>query len=58
MEKMFAALRERHPGYEVVDVRFLVDQHEANGRPAQELDKAFAKAIRIADRIDLATASN
>jgi hypothetical protein len=56
MEKLFAALRERHPGYDVVDVRFLVDQNKVDGRPAEELDDAFAKAIRKAKRVDLATA--
>lgn len=56
MEKLFAALRERHPGYDVVDVRFLVDHNHVNGRSASALDRAFAKAISDAERIDLATA--
>jgi hypothetical protein len=56
MEKLFAALRERHPGYDVVDVRFLVDQSRVDGRPAEELDGAFAEAIQKAKRVDLATA--
>ena len=55
MKKLFAALRERHPGYDVCDVRFLVDNNELDGRPAEDLDAAFAKAIRAAERVDLAT---
>lgn len=54
MEKLFAALRERHPGYEVADVRFLVAAGEVTGRPAEELDEAFAHAIRNAERVNLA----
>jgi hypothetical protein len=56
MEKLFAALRERHPGYDVVDVRFLVDQTQVDGSPAENLDSAFAEAILKAKRVDLATA--
>lgn len=57
MEKLFAALHEKHPGYKVVDVRFLIDFNEADGRRAVDLDEAFAKAISKAERIDRATVS-
>ena len=58
MHKLFAALREKHPGCEVVDVRFLVDHNEVNGRDASLLDAAFAKAVKTAERVELADAFN
>ncbi len=56
MEKLFDALREKHPGYDVVDVRFLVDYQSTDGRQAAEFDGEFADAVRKAKRVDLATA--
>lgn len=55
MDKLFAALRERHSGFDVVDVRFLVDQSKVDGRPGQDLDEAFAVSILKAKRVDIAT---
>ena len=55
MEKLFAALRERHPGKEIVDVRFLLDFSEVNGQRAADLDEAFSKAIVNAKRVDVST---
>lgn len=51
MEKLFAALQAKHPGYQVVDVRFMVEGSEADGRPASELDGAFARAVSAAKRV-------
>lgn len=49
MEKLFAAICEQHPGFEVVDVKLLANQHEVNGQDSAELDEQFAKAVREAD---------
>lgn len=56
MEKLFAALREKHQGFEVVDVRFLVARNEVDGRDAGRIDGALAKAVREAELVDIATA--
>jgi hypothetical protein len=53
MEKLFAALQEQHPGFDVVDVRFLANQPEVNGRQALEMDEDFAKAVREATPLDI-----
>jgi len=52
MEKLFAELRKRHPGYEVVDVRFTIDQREPC-RKNPDLDAQMAKAVRKAKRVEL-----
>lgn len=49
MEKLFAAIRDRHPGFEVVDVKLLANQHEVDGQDASELDEQLARAVREAD---------
>ena len=55
MQKLFAALRERHPGYEPVDVRFLVNQMEVDGRSAGVLDAQLAKAVADAEVVAFET---
>lgn len=55
MNQLFDALRERHPGYDVVDVRFLVQQ--GDGRHGNDLDASVAQAIRNAKRVDMADAT-
>lgn len=55
MHKLFDALREQHPGYDVVDFRLLANQQEVNGRSAKELDDEFAEAVRSAMPIDIAS---
>ena len=49
MEKLFAAVRDQHPGFEVLDVKLLANQHEVDGQAADQLDDMFAHAIRNAD---------
>lgn len=49
MEKLFDAIRNQHPGFEVVDVKFLVNPLEVDGQDAEALDIEFAKAINEAD---------
>lgn len=54
MEKLFAALREQHLGFEVVDVRFMVSQREVKEFDLDRLDEQLAHAVNTAERIDLA----
>ena len=55
MQKLFAALRERHLGYEPVDVRFLVNQMDVDGRSASALDAQLAKAVADAEVVAFET---
>lgn len=54
MEKLFTALRAKHPGHEVVDVHFTVAPCEANDQPVADLDEALADAVRDAEPVDTA----
>ncbi len=47
MEKLFDAIRDQHPGCEVVDVRFLVNKLELQdeGHDVDALDASLAEAI-------------
>lgn len=47
MEKLFGAIRDQHPGCDVVDVRFLVNklQLDPNGHDVDALESALADAI-------------
>jgi hypothetical protein len=49
MDKLFAAIHRQHPGFEVVDVKFLANQVEVDGQGADGLDEAFAVAVDHAD---------
>lgn len=48
MDKLFQAIREQHPGFDVLDVKLLANQHEVADQDAAELDGAFAVAIENA----------
>ncbi len=50
MDKLFDAIRDQHPGCEVVDVRFLVNKLELNpdGHDVDALDMELAEAIQNA----------
>lgn len=50
MKKLFDAIRNQHPGCEVVDVRFLVNKLELDdeGHDVGELDRLLAKAVENA----------
>jgi hypothetical protein len=52
MNKLFDAIRSQHPGCEVVDVRFLVDQYQVNNQNVDELDNALAEAVVGAEFIE------
>ncbi|GAP24002.1 hypothetical protein GLF_0884 [Gluconobacter frateurii NBRC 101659] len=53
MEKLFAALRSLHEGYEVVDVRFLPAPAVEDGFDVSELDNLLAHAVKVADDINV-----
>ena len=45
MEKLFNALRDQHPGCEVVDVRFLVNLYQVEDQDVDDLDSELAEAV-------------
>lgn len=49
MDKLFEAIRIQHPGFEVVDVKFLVNQREVNGQDSGCLDVELARAVSEAE---------
>lgn len=55
MEKLFAAVRDRHPGFDVVDFRLLVDQRSEGSESADDLDAQLAAAVASAELKDLST---
>ncbi len=55
MKQLFDALREKHAGYDVVDLRLLANAQEVNGRQASELDGEFAVSVREAVSFDPST---
>lgn len=55
MHKLFAALRDLNPGYEVADIRFLVDGAVDNSQSLAEIDEQFSVAVREAKDFEWAT---
>ncbi|WP_156477998.1 hypothetical protein [Acetobacter malorum] len=55
MHKLFAALRDLNPGYEVADIRFLVDVAVENNQSLSEIDDQFSAAVRDAKDFEWAT---
>jgi hypothetical protein len=53
MDKLFDAIRNQHPGCEVVDVRFLVNQFDVNDQDVDNLDTALADAVNTAEKADI-----
>lgn len=53
-EKLFAAIRAKHPGHEVVDAHFTVAPREADNQPVADLAEALAAAVRDAEPVDIA----
>ena len=49
MDKLYDAIRSQHPGCEVVDVRFLVNQYQVDDQDVDVLDAALAKAVEEAE---------
>lgn len=55
MEKLFGALRAKHYGYDVVDVRFTFDASKSMYMSFSEFDAAMAYAVENAVEVDVAT---
>jgi hypothetical protein len=51
MEKFFAAIRDQHPDFEVVDVRFLAERSAACDQDAGDMDALLAEAVKNATPI-------
>lgn len=51
MEQLFTALRDQHPGCDVVDVRFLVNLQQVEDQDVDELDNKLAQAVQTADQL-------
>lgn len=57
MEKLLEALLERHPGHEVVEVRFLLNAPLPTGKRIADYDAELAHAVRNSVEVDLAALS-
>ena len=53
MQNMYQALAAAHRGFEVVDVKFTANLHEADDQQVAELDAAFADAIATSKEVGL-----
>ena len=51
MKKLFDAIQSRHPGFDVVDVRFLVSQWDVDNQAVDELDAALAEVVEKSEAI-------
>ena len=49
MNMLFAAIREQHPGFEVMDIRLLANREEVDGQSPADLDRPFAAAVRASE---------
>ena len=56
MEKLFGALRSKHPGFDVRDVKFVVNLDEINGQKAADLDAGLAEVVKNAEILTDASA--
>lgn len=52
MDKLFAAFSERHPGFELQDVKFIMDPSEASGQSVASLDERMAEIVRTAEPLE------
>lgn len=53
MEKLFSAIRDQHPGFEVLDIKLLANQLEVDCQDASVLDDQFELSIRSATELCL-----
>lgn len=51
MQNLFVALREKYPGSEVRDVKFIVNPSEAADQDVDELGERLAKVVKTAQPI-------
>ncbi|MBM2576095.1 hypothetical protein JQC91_07240 [Jannaschia sp. Os4] len=48
MEKLYAALRDKHPNAEVRDVKFIVNPSKVDDQDLDALDEGLAEVVREA----------
>lgn len=53
MEHLFAALQERHPGHDLIDIRFSVDPTARCEMDPMQIDRQLAQAVRTARTLDV-----
>ena len=56
MQNLFTALRQKYPGSEVRDVKFIVNPNEVDDQDVGDLDLALADVVRLAQPIEGPTA--
>ena len=56
MEKLFDALRAKHPGHEVRDIKFIVNIDDVHGQQADDVDQCLADAVKDAEILHDASA--
>ncbi|WP_299285329.1 hypothetical protein [uncultured Tateyamaria sp.] len=52
MEKLFAALQEKHPGYEVRDIKFIMNVDDIDGQKASDVDANMANIVKHAEILE------
>lgn len=52
MEKLFAALQEKHPGYEVRDIKFIMNVDDIDGQKASDVDAKMADIVKHAEILE------
>ena len=55
MQKLYQALGDAHPGFEVLDVKFMFNPGDADDQKATDLDPKFAASIKDAVEVDAAS---
>ena len=55
MQKLYQALGEAHPGFEVVDVKFMVNPGDANDQKSIDLDPLLATSVEKAVEVGAAS---
>lgn len=52
MEKLFAALQDKHPGYEVRDIKFIMNVDDIDGQKASDVDSKMALVVKNAEILE------
>ena len=55
MEKLFAALEIKHSGYQVRDIKFIMNVDDIEGQKASNVDAKMAEMVKNADVLDTAS---
>lgn len=54
MDQLFAALQEKHPGYEVRDIKFIMNVDDIHGQKASDIDAKMADVVKNATLLESA----